>query len=153
MATAWQIKQMLRRSGADEIPDVIGKTHNRIHVADVHPLRIRPERIERDAERRVQAAGENLHLLWLAVRGDAAENFDPARAGFREKDVSVGSDTHQAGIGQAGGEDLDLEALGHAELGIRWAGDDFGDHWSRSLRQTVGGRSASVMWRKVPGFS
>src|SRR5271169_3782966 len=100
MAAARQVSQMLRRSSADHVAIVVWKTHDRIHVGHIDPLRVGSERIEGHAERNIQSASKDLHLLWLALCGQSPEHLDVARTGLGEKDVAVGSNPHQPWIVQ-----------------------------------------------------
>src|SRR5580693_801982 len=111
MAAAGQIEQVLRWPAAGQIAVVIRKTHNRIHVRYVHPLRIGSQRIEGDAERSIQAGGEDLHLLRLAVGSDSTKYFDVATIGFSQKEIAVGSGADDPRIVQAGRILLHLETL------------------------------------------
>ena len=74
----------------------------------------------------MEAFGENRSLLRLAVGADAAENPDFAGLAFGQKDVAVGRGAQQAGIVEAGGVEVDLEALGRLGPGIGRAGDHAG---------------------------
>ena len=117
---------------------VIRKTHDRIHVGDIHPLRIGSQRIERDAERRIQAGGEDLHLLGLAVGGDSAEHLDVAAIGFSQEEIAVGSGADDARIVQPGRILLDLETFGRLRPRILGTGDNLGPGCGRFRRIRCG---------------
>ena len=91
-------------------PAVIRKTYHRVHVGDIHPLRICP-RIERDAKGSVQSGGENLHLLGLTRFGDSTEHLNVAGGGFSQEDIAVRSNADDARIVQPGRIKLHLETL------------------------------------------
>ena len=65
-------------------------------------------------------------LLRLAVRVDAAEDLDLAGFAFGEEEVAVGRGAHEARIVEAGGVELDLEALGRDGPGVGGAGNHVG---------------------------
>jgi len=112
MAAARQIEQVLRRSAAGQIAVVIRKTHHRIHVGYVDPLWIGSQRIEGDAERSIQAGGEDLHLLRLALGGDSAEDLNVAAIGFSQEEIAVGSSADDPRIVQAVAYCSTLKPLG-----------------------------------------
>ena len=61
----------------------------RVGVADVDVLRLRPERVEGDPERSVQAGGEDLVDLGLAVAVGVAEDADAVGAALGQEQVAV----------------------------------------------------------------
>src|ERR1700680_5316519 len=111
MAASCQISQGLGSPAGRQIAAVIWKTPHRINAPHIHPLRTGSERIERDAERNIESAGEDLHLLGLALRSHPTEHLDIAGAGLSEKDVAIGSNPHQARITQSRRIQLNLEPL------------------------------------------
>src|SRR5258707_8423517 len=52
-----------------QVAIAIRKTHHRIRVADVYPLRIRTRWIKRNPKRLLQAGGKDLSLLRFAIFG------------------------------------------------------------------------------------
>src|SRR6185369_9032096 len=85
-----QVCNVLRRTTRLYIAILIGEAHYRVGVADIDPLRFRARRVEVDAERLVQAAGEHRHLLGLALAGDPAEYPDVAGFGLGHENFAVG---------------------------------------------------------------
>ena len=139
MTAGRQVEQMLRRSRAGHIAVVIRETHYRVHVGDVHPLRIY-FRIERDAKGRIQSRGEDFHPSGLALFGDSAQHLDVAAVGFSQEKIAVGSGPDDARIVQPGRIQLHFEALRSSRPGIRRPPYNFG---------SGGGRLGGIGRRKV----
>ena len=107
-------------------PFLYGKRTTAVGVADVEPLRIRPERIEGDAEGLREPGGVDADFFGLAAGVDAAEDAD--LAGIRlavdfavgDKQVSVGSEADEAGFVHAGSVLLDLETRRGFGPGVGW---------------------------------
>ena len=91
---------------------LVGEADDRVGVADVDVLRLRPRRIERDPERAAQAGGEDLVDLGLAVAVGVAQDVDAVGAALGDEEVAVGGADDDAGLARAGGELGDLETLG-----------------------------------------
>ena len=83
---------------------LVGEADDRVGVGDVDVRRVRARRVEGDAERLVEARGEDLGQLGLAVAVGVAEDLDPAGLALGDEDVAVGGGHDDAGVGQAGGE-------------------------------------------------
>ena len=90
---------------------LVGEADDRVGVADVDVLRLRPRRIERDPEGPRQAGGEDLVHLGLAVAVGVAEDADAVGAALGDEEVAVGGADDDAGLVQPGGELGDLEPL------------------------------------------
>jgi hypothetical protein len=90
--------------------------------------------------------------LRLAVGADAAEDLDFAGFAFGEEEVAVGREANEARIVEAGGVELDLEALGRDGPGVGRAGNDVGAVVDGLVGRGAG-RSATVRWRRMPGDS
>src|SRR6202049_1897735 len=104
-----QIGDMLRRAARLQIAEAVGKAYNFVGVADIYPLRILPRGVKRDSVRALQSAGEDLHLLGLAVGSQSPKNANASGSAFREEDVAIGSGPQQARIIQASRILLNLE--------------------------------------------
>src|ERR1700732_2980481 len=96
-----QIGDMLRRAARLQIAETVRKAYNFVGVADIHPLRIFSRGVKRDSVRALQSAGEDLHLLRLAVGSQATKNANASGSAFREEDVAIGSSPQQARTIQA----------------------------------------------------
>ncbi len=111
-AAGGQARQVLRRAARLQIAVLIGKPHHRIRVPDVDPLRIGSRRIERNAVRPVQAAGENFHLLGLGLAADAAEHSDIPGIALGHEIIAIGGHANQARRVQPGRVEIHLESSG-----------------------------------------
>ncbi len=120
---------------------LVGEADHGVGVADVDVFRLTPDRVESDPERPVQAGGEDLVDLGLAVAVVVAENADAVGAALGKKQVAVWGADDDAGLGQPGGEFRDLEALGSfgpGPFGPR--GDAAGSSWPKACRRAWPGR-------------
>ena len=91
MAAGRQVRDVLHRTSRLHISVAVGKTNQLILIADVHPLRIRPGRIEGNTVWTLQVAGKDLRRLRLAVAGHAMEDPNPSRLALSQKNVAIRS--------------------------------------------------------------
>ena len=103
---------------------LVGEADDRVGVADVDVLRLGPGRVEGDPERPVQAGGEDLVDLGLAVAVGVAEDADAVGAALGDEQVAVRGADDDAGLCQPGGELRHLEALGRLGPGPFGPRDD-----------------------------
>src|SRR5579884_1819610 len=75
VSAARQIGDLLLWPACLHVAILVREANDRIGVADVHPLRIRPGRIEVDAEWFAQSCGKHLRSLRLAILANAAEDL------------------------------------------------------------------------------
>ena len=131
---------------------LVGEADHGVGVADVDVLRLGPDRVEGDPERPVQAGGEDLVDLGLAVAVGVAEDADAVGAALGQEQVAVrGADDH-AGLGQPGGELRHLEAFGRLGPGPLGARGDAGEVHGRGRvvgRGQVGDRDLAADARRV----
>jgi hypothetical protein len=76
---------------------LVGEADDRVGVADVDVFRVGPDRVEGDAERAVQAGGEDLVDLGLAVAVGVAEDADAVGAALGDEQVAVRGADDDAG--------------------------------------------------------
>src|SRR5260370_3818890 len=86
---------MPRGAHRRQIAVTVRKAYNFVGVAHINPLRIFSRGVKRDSVRPLQSAGENLHLLRLAVGSQATKNANASGSAFREEDVAMGSSPQQ----------------------------------------------------------
>src|SRR5215470_32971 len=89
MSPGRQIDQVLGLPARGHVSALIGKANDLVLGADVQPLRVGSLRIEGDAIRAFQPAGEDLHLFRLTVAAHATEYADFSRFAFGEEDVAI----------------------------------------------------------------
>ena len=112
----------LTRASRLGVVGLIRKPDDRVGVGDVDPTRILPRRVERDAERLLQALGEDLHELRLSVAVRIPEDTHAPCGRLDDEQIAVRRRTRHARVRQPGREELDAEAVGHARrraLGTR----------------------------------
>ncbi len=100
---------MLGGAARLQIAVTVGKAYNCVGVAHINPLRIFSRGVKGDSVRPLQSAGEDLHLLRLAVGSQAAKNANASGSAFREEDVAIGSGPQQTRIVQASRILINLE--------------------------------------------
>ena len=128
---------------------LVGETDHGVGVADVDVLRLWPDRVEGDPERSVQAGGEDLVDLGLAVAVGVAEDADAVGAALGQEQVAVRGADDDAGLGQPGGELRHLEAFGRLGPGPFGTTDDAGEVVGR--RRVVG--RGQVVDRDLPAHA
>jgi hypothetical protein len=111
-----------------------------------------PVRIERDAERDIQAAGENRYLLRLAIRRYAAEYLDVSAIGFRQEDVALGAVRINRGLLRPVAYNSTLKPLGAFGQAFSGRGTILGAPEADCVANGAG-RSLTVIRRVAPGFS
>src|SRR5579872_6407641 len=109
-AAAGQVGDFLRCAGGLEVAALIRKTNHSVGIADIYPLRIRAQRIERDAEWLVQSLCKHLDGLGFSVATHAAEDLDVSRFALRQKNVAVGSSANFARIAETFSIEVHFEA-------------------------------------------
>jgi hypothetical protein len=77
-----QVRDMLRWATRLQIAVLIRKSNHGIQIADIDPLWIGTQWIERNAEWSLQSTGEKRHLFGLAVAGHPTKDSDVAGFGF-----------------------------------------------------------------------
>src|SRR6267143_2316594 len=122
---------MLRRAAGLQIAVAVRKAYNFVGVADINPLGILSRGIQRDSVRALQSAGEDLHLLRLAVGSQATKNANASGSAFREEDVAIGSSPQQARTIQASGILLNLETCRRDGSHICRSGNHIGTIFGR----------------------
>ena len=126
----------LRRAARLEIAALVREADDRVGVADVDPLRVRSERIERDPERPVEAHGEGRHGPRAAVGPASANHPHAARIALGDEQVAVRRRANQPGIVEA----------------ARVLGDDVAGHRFRQRpRRTSDQRRRVVHAARGPG--
>ena len=128
---------------------LVGEADHGVGVADVDVLRLGPDRVEGDPERSVQAGGEDLVDLGLAVAVGVAEDADAVGAALGQEQVAVRGADDDAGLGQPGGELRHLEAFGRLGPGPFGTRDDAGEVVGR--RRVVG--RGQVVDRDLPAHA
>ena len=104
----------LRRRG--QIAAAVGVSDDLAGCRDINISRVRPRRIERDAEGAVGSGGEDVGLRRRTIaRG--AQNAYASGAALRDEDIAVGRDAHNAGFLETAGEKFDMKARGRLRGG------------------------------------
>src|SRR3954454_5681551 len=93
-----KVRDLLCRTAGFHVARMVGKAHDGICVADVHPFRILSRRKECDSKGLFQPAGKNLCLGCLAGFAYTAKYFDFTLMAFRQKDVPIWCSTNFTGI-------------------------------------------------------
>src|SRR2546425_12056602 len=120
---------------------LVWESHNRVGIPDINPLRIGPRRIEVDAERAVQALGENFRLFRLALRVYSTEDPNVARVAFGDEEIAVGRSSNQPRIIEPCRVLLHFEPRRDLRPGLLWTG-----HELRAVaRRGRGERSGEVL--------
>ena len=128
---------------------LVGEADHGVGVADVDVFRLGPDRVEGDPERPVQAGGEDLVDLGLAVAVGVAEDADAVGAALGQEQVAVRGADDDAGLGQPGGELRHLEAFGRLGPGPFGTRGDAGEVLGR--RRVVG--RGQVVDRDLPAHA
>lgn len=115
-----KVDNVLRRPACLQVSTVIWKTHDRVRVSDVHPLRTLSGRIEGNPIGPVKALSECIRLLGCAIGRDAPKNLNFPGAAFCQKDVAVGCRPKLSGPVETRGVLLDNEARGRLWPRVWW---------------------------------
>ena len=122
---------------------LIGKAHDRVGLGDIDVARVRPRRIEGDAERAVEAGGEDVATSRLGRAVGGAEDADAPGAALGDENVAVRRDAHDARLVETRGEQADGEARRRLRHGAGGPRDDPRRIGGRA-RAPGAGRSAAV---------
>src|SRR5215469_1388605 len=98
------------RTSGFEVAIPIRKSNDRVGVAKINVLGLRPGRIERDSERPAKTLRKCFDFLRLSLARQAAKHQDTAWIAFREKKVAVRGGSDQARVIEFAGEQIDLES-------------------------------------------
>src|SRR5262245_22159945 len=109
-----------------------------------------------------EVAGDNLHLVGLAVLIEVWQDDDVSFRLTRDEERAVGADSHQPRVGHVGGEDRDFEPFGDFQFGGRGWGlrrrvlslnrkaGDANETGSRREKSASGGEANLVHWNSSP---
>ena len=131
----------------------IGEAHDAVGLGDIDVTRVRPRRIEGDAERAVEPVGEDGGARRLGRAVGGAEHGDAAGAALGDEDVAVRRDAHDARLLEAGGEQADGEALRAPSARRPRGAATRHDGLAAERDAPAAGKSASVSLRRTPGAS
>ncbi|CDX27565.1 hypothetical protein MPL3356_70065 [Mesorhizobium plurifarium] len=99
-----------RLGGRFQVAVAIGEAHDAIAVGDIDPLRLVARRVEGDAVRPGQALGEDRFLRRLRAAFRQAIDADLVRPAVGDEEVAIRRHAHDAGIFDAGSDQLGGEA-------------------------------------------
>ncbi len=102
----------LRLGGCDEVAGRVREADDAGGVRDVDPVRLRAQRIERDAEGVVEAAGEGAGDDGVAVRRASAQHHDLSRGAVGDEEVAIGRGADEPRLPESLRIELHLEASG-----------------------------------------
>ena len=140
----------LRRPASHRVPAPVRQPHDRVGVGDVEPARIGTRRIERDAERLVEALREHTRPGRLAAREQAAEHAHHAVVALDDERVTVRRRPDQPRLRQAVGVQLHRESSRRLRPGVLRPLDHAGpvvDGPGRARRRQVGGHDLDALAR------
>src|SRR2546423_6367511 len=105
---------------------LVRKTHHRIRIAYIYPLRIWSWRIKVNPKRPVQPLRENSHLLRLSFSRNSAEHAHDPLAHFGDKKIPIGSRANKSRLVQVRRVQLHLEPSRNLRPSLFRAWHNFG---------------------------
>ncbi len=137
-----------------DVAVLVRQPHHRVGVGDVDPPRIVARRIERDAERLVEALREHARPRRLAAGEQATDDAQLAGVALDDERVAVGRDANQARTIQTVGVEIDPESGRRLRPGGLRPLDDLGrvvGRLRRARRGQIGGGDLDALSRTLAG--